>query len=65
MRLLEAEILNNEGQADEALSIIQAAQRHPDAIPDDCTFYCLRASILVNKVSLPAAYCLTHSCMID
>jgi hypothetical protein len=25
-------------------------RRRPDAIPGDCTYYCLRASILVNKV---------------
>ena len=50
--LMEAEILNNEGQTDEALELIKKVQNRPEAIPGDCTFYCLRASILVNKVSI-------------
>ena len=49
---MEAEILNNEGQTDEALELIKKVQNRPEAIPGDCTFYCLRASILVNKVSI-------------
>ncbi len=47
--MLEAELLNNEGRADEALALIVAAQLRPDAIEGDCTPYCLRASILINK----------------
>mmetsp|Transcript_105551 Transcript_105551/g.207034 ORF Transcript_105551/g.207034 Transcript_105551/m.207034 type:complete len:702 (+) Transcript_105551:86-2191(+) len=50
--LMEAEILNNEGQTDEALELIKKVQNRPEAIPGDCTFYCLRASILVNKAML-------------
>jgi hypothetical protein len=48
--LIEAELLNNEGLIDEALRVVDAIRRRPDAIPGDCTYYCLRASILVNKV---------------
>jgi hypothetical protein len=48
--LIEAELLNNEGLIDEALRVVDNIRRRPDAIPGDCTYYCLRASILVNKV---------------
>jgi hypothetical protein len=48
--LMEMEIINNEGRTDEALEIIDKVQRLPHAIPGDCTMYCLRASVLVNKV---------------
>ena len=47
--MLEADILNNEGQSDEGMAIIEALQRRPEAIPGDCTYLCLRASMLVNK----------------
>ena len=50
--MIDAELLNNEGCADEALALIVAAQLRPDAVEGDCTPYCLRASILINKVSI-------------
>lgn len=47
---MEAEILNNEGQSDAALALIEEAERRPDAIVGDCTPHCVKASILLNKV---------------
>ena len=47
--MLEADILSNEGQSDEGMAIIEALRRRPEAIPGDCTYMCLRASMLVNK----------------
>lgn len=47
--LIEAEILNNDGEVDEALELVEKVRRRPEAIPGDCTYFCLRASILVNK----------------
>jgi hypothetical protein len=48
--LMEMEIVNNEGRTEDALEIINTVQRLPHAIKNDCTLYCLRASVLVNKV---------------
>jgi hypothetical protein len=48
--LMEMEIINNEGRTEDALEILDQVQRLPHAIPGDCTIYCLRASVLVNKV---------------
>lgn len=54
--IMEAEILNNEGQSDAALALIEEAERRPDAIVGDCTPHCVKASILLNKV------CSHHLC---
>lgn len=48
--IMEAEILNNEGQSDAALALIEQAERRPDAIQGDCTPYCVKAGIMLNKV---------------
>ena len=47
---MEAELLNNDGFADEALALVEQFDQRPDAIKDDCTPYCIRASIMLNKV---------------
>ncbi|KAJ1436684.1 hypothetical protein B484DRAFT_358615 [Ochromonadaceae sp. CCMP2298] len=47
--LMEAELLNNEGDTDAALVLVEGASSRPDAIPDDCTPFFVRASILINK----------------
>jgi tetratricopeptide (TPR) repeat protein len=47
--MMEAEILNNEGDTEAALKILDGSSSRPDAIPDDCTPYFVKASILITK----------------
>lgn len=49
---MEAELLNNEGRIDEALALIDQMEKRPDAIANDCTPICVRASILLTKVCM-------------
>jgi hypothetical protein len=46
---MEAELLNNDGRADEALAMLESSVSRVDAIPGDSTFLCVRASITINK----------------
>ena len=62
--LVAAELKSMEGEADEALRLVEQAGQCPDAIIGDCTPIFLRASILTSKVRELDSGRALHVCII-